>query len=73
MSETTQKIDGVVEAVRADLLRRSQVGIAKYGVTLERTDLNLRQWVQHLYEELLDAANYAKRIIIELEDAERSQ
>jgi hypothetical protein len=45
--------DTVVEAVRADLLRRSQVGIAKYGVTLDRTDLNLRDWLQHAYEEVV--------------------
>jgi hypothetical protein len=39
---TTPPTDPVVEAVRADLLARSQVGIAKYGVTLARTDLSLR-------------------------------
>jgi hypothetical protein len=47
-------IDTVVDAVRADLLRRSQIGIAKYGVTLDRTDLTLRDWLQHAYEETLD-------------------
>ena len=61
------KFDPVVEAVRADLLSRSQVGIAKYGTTLERSDLNLRDWLQHAYEEHLDAANYLKRAIIELD------
>lgn len=63
----TDKIDPVVEAVRADLLRRSQFGIAKYGMTLDRTDLSLRDWLQHAYEECLDQANYLKRSIIELE------
>lgn len=62
-----EKRDLVVEAVRDDLLRRSQIGIAKYGVTLERTDLNLRDWLQHTYEETLDAANYLKRTIMELD------
>lgn len=59
--------DRVVDAVRDDLLRRSQLGIAKYGVTLERTDLSLRDWLQHTYEETLDQANYLKRAIIELD------
>lgn len=36
--------DPIVEAVRADLLRRSQAGVAKYGMTLDRTDLSLRDW-----------------------------
>lgn len=62
--------DAVVEAVREDLLRRSQLGIAKYGVTLERTDLALKGWLQHAYEEVLDTANYLKRTIIEIERSE---
>lgn len=61
------KSDMVVEAVRSDLLHRSQIGIAKYGTTLERTDLTLRDWLQHAYEECLDQANYLKRSIMELD------
>ena len=61
--------DPIVEAVRADLLRRSQVGIAKYGVTLARKDLSLRDWLQHAYEETLDQANYLKRAIREFGSA----
>lgn len=61
------QIDHVVEAVRSDLLRRSQFGIAKYGVTLDRTDLSLRDWLQHAYEECLDQANYLKRAILEID------
>lgn len=61
------QVDTVVAAVRADLLRRSELGIAKYGVTLDRTDLSLRDWLQHAYEEHLDAANYLKRSIIEID------
>lgn len=61
------EVDKVVEAVRADLLKRSQFGIAKYGVTLDRTDLTLRDWLQHAYEECLDQANYLKRSIMEID------
>lgn len=60
--------DRIVDAVCKDLQNRSEHGIKKYGVTLERTDLTLRQWLQHAYEECLDQANYLKRAIIELED-----
>jgi NTP pyrophosphatase (non-canonical NTP hydrolase) len=60
--------DKIVEAVRADLLQRSQVGIKKYNTTLERTDLELKDWLQHAYEEALDMANYLKRSITELEN-----
>ena len=59
--------DKVVLAVIADLNRRSEVGIKKYNTTLERTDLELRDFLQHAYEECLDQANYLKRAIMELD------
>lgn len=68
-----QPRDRVIEAVRADLLRRSQLGIKKYGVTLERTNLSLKDWLQHAYEETLDQANYLKRAIIEIEKQEHER
>ncbi|WP_439398512.1 hypothetical protein ACRQ5Q_14570 [Bradyrhizobium sp. PMVTL-01] len=64
---TTEKRDPVVEAVRQDLLQRSQLGIKKYGVTLDRDDLALRDWLQHAYEETLDQANYLKCAIMEID------
>ena len=59
--------DQIVENVRKDLLERSQTGIKKYGITLEREDLTLRDWLQHAYEETLDNANYLKRAILEID------
>lgn len=52
--------DPVVEANRALLLERSQVGMAKYGTTLARAGLGRPQLLRHLLEELLDGANYAQ-------------
>lgn len=60
-----RSLDMIVESVREDLLRRSQVGIEKYGTTLERTDIDENGWKSHLYEELLDAACYLKRLMVE--------
>jgi len=62
---TGMSLDMIVESVREDLLRRSQVGIEKYGTTLERTDIDENGWKSHLYEELLDAACYLKRLMVE--------
>jgi len=59
--------DQTVKAVCKDLQDRSEVGIKKYGITLDRTDLNLRDWLQHAYEETLDQANYLKRAIQEID------
>lgn len=63
-------VDAVVEEVRKDLLERSNTGIKKYGVTLERNDLTLKQWLIHAYEECLDQANYLKKSILEIEKYE---
>lgn len=70
MSETVSP-DANVEQVRAKLLLRSQIGLKKYGVTTERNDLDLIAWVQHLQEELMDAAVYAERLIGDLRKLQR--
>ena len=54
--------DENVERIREALLVRSQVGFKKYGITTERVDIDLMGWLQHLKEELLDAAVYVERI-----------
>ena len=58
--------DNNVENVRTQLLDRSKVGFTKYGTTTERTDIDLVGWLQHLQEELMDAAVYVERIKQEL-------
>ena len=55
-------IDPNVEEVREMLYNRMQAGYNKYGVTTERTDIDLMGWLQHLQEELLDAAVYVQRL-----------
>lgn len=55
-------MDPVVEANRAALLQRSNVGIKKYGTMLNRSDLGSTEWLQHLREELLDAVNYVEAL-----------
>ena len=50
------EIDPIVEAVRAKLLERSQVGIIKYGTTLESNTKD--NYLNHVQMELMDAINY---------------
>jgi hypothetical protein len=52
------KLDPVVEANRAILLQRSQLGIKKYGDTLAAKRYSRRELLQHALEEALDLANY---------------
>lgn len=58
--------DKAVEQLRAMLLSRSLVGLKKYGVTTNRTDLDVRDWLRHALEETLDLAVYLRRAITEL-------
>lgn len=55
-----------VETIREMLLQRSVVGLSKYGVNTERTDLSLDQWLLHAIEEALDMSVYLQRIRTEL-------
>ena len=58
--------DTIVESVRQQFLDRSNVGIKKYGVTLDRTDLSLLEWLEHAKQEQMDSVLYLEKIIQEL-------
>lgn len=64
-----QDQEDVESEVCNDILDRQRRGIAKYGTTVAMNPLELREWMQHMYEELLDAAVYVKRAMRELPDA----
>lgn len=58
---------GTEARVCADIARRQQVGIAKYGVTVAENQLSLLEWLSHAYEETLDQAVYLRRAIEQIE------
>lgn len=64
-----EDIDKNVQAVRRQLYERMKAGVNKYGVTTERTDIDLMGWLQHLQEELMDATVYIERIKDELRES----
>ena len=59
---TVELKDSIVESVVRKFQDRSAVGIKKYGVTLDRTDLGLFDWIQHTQEELMDAILYLEKL-----------
>ena len=61
---------GTEARVCADIAKRQQVGYQKYGVTVEGNKLTTKEWLQHAYEEMLDAAIYLKRCIEEINKTE---
>lgn len=54
--------DSIVQAVIWKFQERSELGIKKYGVTLDRTDLAPLDWIQHAQDELMDGILYLERL-----------
>ena len=52
-----------VAAVIEELQMRERKGLGAYGTTVDRQDFSYQTWQQHLFEELLDAAVYLRRIM----------
>lgn len=58
--------DPIVDNVLVKYLLRSEEGMRKYGVTMERKDLAFEQWLLHLQEELMDASLYIEKLLSEI-------
>jgi len=58
---------GTEARVCEDITRRQAFGLNKYGMQVANNPLELRAWLQHQYEELLDAAIYCRRAIEEID------
>lgn len=75
MADSSSRVeikDTIVEEVVRKYQERSAVGILKYGTTLDRTDLSLDNWLQHVQEELMDATLYIERLRRELRQREQN-
>ena len=66
--KTNKNVDKTVEAVIDKFQKRSEVGIKKYGVTLDREDLELEDWLLHFQEEMQDGILYLERALKEIRD-----
>lgn len=64
------KATGTEALVCDDIAERQRMGINKYGTTVCANPLELRQWLQHAYEESLDKAIYLKRAIQKIDAGE---
>ena len=54
--------DTIVDAVIAKFAERSRVGQAKYGQTLDRSDLMVHDWIAHAQDELMDGILYLEKL-----------
>lgn len=62
MDSNFKLLDSNVYKVVKQLQQRSETGCKKYGTTTDREDISFAGWLQHLQEELLDAAVYIERL-----------
>jgi hypothetical protein len=53
--------DPIVQAVLDKYIKRSELGITKYGTTLQ--DNNKDNYLQHLQDELMDASLYIEKLL----------
>lgn len=68
MKFTLDVLDPIIYRVLDKIVRRSNVGVRKYGTTLAENPATMRRWFVHLQEELMDAMNYSERIMAELNE-----
>jgi hypothetical protein len=57
-----EQTDTIVESVINQFRERSEVGIKKYGVTLDRTDLSSLEWINHAQQEAMDFVLYLEKL-----------
>ena len=60
--DENEKEDSIVNSVLEKFQERSEAGIKKYNNTLDRNDLCLVEWLNHLQEELMDATLYIQKL-----------
>lgn len=58
---------GIEAKVCADIQARQQLGMNKYGVSVQDNPLTLREWLEHAYQECLDQAIYLRRAMQEID------
>lgn len=62
---------GTEAAVCRDIAARQKLGLSKYGQSVADNPADLRRWLQHAYEEALDAAVYLRRAMDEMDKTPR--
>ena len=71
VEQTTTFTDSVVFEIIKEFGERAEKGYNKYGTDMDRKDLSVAEWAQHLREELMDGLVYLTRLkkdIIKLEE-----
>lgn len=68
-----ENTDSVVYSIIQKFKRRADFGKKKYNTDLDRKDLSLRDWYNHLHEELFDSILYLEKIMQEIDAIENRE
>lgn len=56
------KVDSIVQTIIDRFESRAAFGKTKYGTDLDRTDLSVVDWIQHIQDELHDGILYLEKL-----------
>lgn len=54
--------DSIVKTIIERFETRAEFGFRKYGNTLDRTDITVLEWIQHIQDELHDGILYLEKL-----------
>ena len=57
-----QTTDSIVDSIIDQFVSRATFGKTKYGVDLDREDLNVLEWIEHAKQEHMDAILYLEKL-----------
>ena len=60
--DSSESVDSIVFSIVSQFVNRAKFGKEKYGVTLDREDLSILEWIQHAQEEHMDAILYLEKL-----------
>jgi len=61
-SVNLENTDSVVRSIIYKFLERADLGKKKYGTDLDRKDLEVKDWIHHAQEELMDGILYLEKL-----------
>lgn len=60
---TGDNMSRIEDEVCKKIQQRAEIGKKKYGVTMEEEVLSIREWLNHLQQELMDASVYVEKLL----------
>jgi hypothetical protein len=62
MNREIKVTDSIVDSIIDQFISRATFGKEKYGVDLDREDLDIIEWIEHAKQEHMDAILYLEKL-----------